>query len=122
MNLVDELQESATKDDVLSVLRNTRRLASKLKRHDIAEWLQTEQDGYKDGQLVPDYRRIRTTLAYNTNGYIPAGFGMVRSGIEELHAFDLNVSLPIPESISEVLSVIASLGSKGTFSNRYGKR
>jgi hypothetical protein len=46
MNLVDELQASATKDDVLNVLRNTRRLASKLKRHDITEWLQAEQDGY----------------------------------------------------------------------------
>src|SRR5690348_10915089 len=80
VNLVNELQVSAERDDVLTVLRKTKWLASKLDRQDIAEWLQAEQGGYRDDQPVPEYRKIGTALAYNTNGYIPAGFGYLRNG------------------------------------------
>jgi hypothetical protein len=84
MNLVNELQVSAEKDDVLTVLRKTKRLASKLGRQDIADWLQNEQGGYPGTVPVPEYRKIGTTLAYDTNGYVPAGFGYLRNGIEDL--------------------------------------
>lgn len=106
MNLVDELQVSATKDDVLVVLRNTRRLASKLKRPDIIGWLQAEQDGYKDGQTVPNYRRVGATLAYNSNGYIPAGYGRLQNGIEDLASLGLDLQIPMRESISVILTLV----------------
>src|SRR5579862_7316069 len=82
VNLVNELQVSAENDDVLTVLRKTKRLASKLDRQDIADWLQAEQAGYAQSQAVPDYRKIVTTLAYNTNGFIPAGYGRMMKGVE----------------------------------------
>jgi len=109
MNLVNELQVSAEKDDVLTVLRKTKRLASKLNRQDIAEWLRSEQSGYTDGQSVPDYRKIGTTLAYKTNGYIPAGYGHLMNGIEDLHSCDLTAPAHLRDSISTVLSWIEGL-------------
>jgi len=104
MSLVNELQVSAEKDDVLTVLRKTKRLASKLDRQDIAEWLQAEQGSYSPDQPVPEYRKIATTLAYNTNGFIPAGFGYLRNGIEDLPSCDLTYPLHLRDSISTVLS------------------
>src|SRR4051812_26630207 len=81
MNLVNELQVSAEKDDVLTVLRKTKRLASKLGRQDINDWLRSELEGYTDSATVPDYRQVRATIAMNTNGHIPAGFGYLANGI-----------------------------------------
>jgi hypothetical protein len=109
MNLVNELQTSAEQDDVLTVLRKTKRLASKLDRQDMASWLQAEQQGYV-GECanvpVPDYRKIGTMLAYNTNGYVPAGLGMAVRGIEDLPDMGLTFPIDVRESISTVLSWI----------------
>jgi AbiTii len=110
VNLVNELQVSAEQDDVLTVLRKTKRLASKLNRHDIAEWLESEQNGYSSRETVPDYRTVGVTLGYNTNGYIPAGWGMLVKGTEMLPDCGLGLKFPIPDSISIVLSWIESKG------------
>jgi hypothetical protein len=111
MNLINELQVSAERDDVLTVLRKTKRLASKLDRQDIVDWLRAEQDGYPPSQTVPHYREVGMTIAYNTNGYIPAGFGYLRSGIEDLPASRFNCSLPLKEPISTILSFIESINA-----------
>jgi hypothetical protein len=104
-NLVNELQISAEQDDVLTVLRKTRRLASKLARQDIADWLDAEQNAYGTGP-VPDYRKISTSLAYNTNGPIPIGMGLVKNGIEDLHIKGMAYPVDLRDSISTVLSMI----------------
>src|SRR5690242_18441517 len=106
MNLVNELQVSAEEDDVLTVLRKTKRLASKLDRQDISEWLQAEQDGYPDNFPIPDYRLIRMSLAYDTDGLVPAGFGYLRDGAVDLPATHLNGPVPFTDPISSVLSHI----------------
>ena len=62
MNLVNELQISAEKDDVLAVLRKTKRLASKLGRNDITDWLNSEQNGYPKDKGIPDYRIVSGTI------------------------------------------------------------
>lgn len=108
MNLVNELQVSAERDDVLTVLRKTMRLASKLDRKDISVWLDSEQDGYPEGTIVPDYRRIRVTLAYNTNGYIPAGYGRLMSGVQDLPG-DFDTRVPISNPLSSVMEWIAGM-------------
>ena len=109
MNLVNELQVSAENDDVLTVLRKTKRLASKLDRQDIAEWLNAEQNGYANGQPVPEYRSVGMSLALKTNGYVPAGFGRIMNGVQELSGIDLGVPARIDEPISTVMSMIESL-------------
>jgi hypothetical protein len=121
MNLVNELQVSAEQDDVLTVLRKTKRLASKLGRQDIGEWLKAEQEGYSEGQTVPRFRMVATRLAYNTNGYIPAGFGFVKSGIEDLPIENLCFPIPMRDSINEVVTLIADLNQgNGLYRNIEG--
>jgi len=110
MNLVNELQSSAEQDDVLTVLRKTKRLASKLDRQDISDWLHCEQSGYKNKNVsLPDYRKINTTLAINTNGYIPTSFGMVVNGIQDIPSCGLDLPCNLGDSISAVLSMIEEI-------------
>jgi hypothetical protein len=113
MNLVNELQVSAENDDVLTVLRKTRRLASKLDRRDIMQWLQAEQGGFADRTPVPDYRRVNVGLSYNTNGYVPAGWGYMKNGVFDLPTGDLmgGVKVSIRDSIGVVLSWVEALDS-----------
>jgi hypothetical protein len=106
MSLVNELQDSAENDDVVNVLRKAKRLASKLDRQDIAEWLEAEQSGYASGQDVPEYRMVATRLAYNTNGLIPAGYGRLMNGVQQLPASYLDIPIPVIDSISTVLTWI----------------
>ena len=84
MNLVNELQISAEKDDVLTVLRKTKRLASKLRRKDISDWLRWELSGYDDPKAIPDYRKVGVSFAINIQGYVPAGNGMLVTGNEPI--------------------------------------
>jgi hypothetical protein len=109
VNLVNELQVSAEQDDVLTVLRKTKRLSSKLGRQDMADWLKGELEGYGLEMEVPDYRVVGTSLAYNTNGYIPAGYGFVMNGVVDLPFVDLTFPIPITASISTILSWIDGL-------------
>ncbi len=105
MNLVNELQESAERDDVLTVLRKARRLASKLSVSDIDDWLKAEQEGYGSSKAVPKYRMIRATMAYKTNGYIPSGFGSLMNGIEHLPG-GMSAPMGVAEPISTIMNWI----------------
>jgi hypothetical protein len=95
---------------VVTVLRKAKRLSSKLRLQDINDWLDHEQSGYPRGDGVPEYRVVLGSICYNTNGYIPAGFGMARSGIAPLPGFDLGLNVPQVDPISGIMSHIASLG------------
>jgi hypothetical protein len=108
MNLVNELQISAEKDDVLTVLRKTKRMASKLGRIDITDWLNSEQNGYAKDKEVPDYRLVSGTVCMNTNGYVPAGFGRLQKGIIKMPALGILDRNPVRHSISDVLTFIQS--------------
>jgi len=114
MNLVNELQVSAESDNVVAVLRKARRLASKLERDDIAEWLQSEQSGYTDPEVVPAYRKVHTNLALNTNGPIPAGYGLLMNGVKDLPKCGLEFPFPIMASINTVLTWTAG-DAKGVY-------
>jgi hypothetical protein len=102
MSLVNELQVSAETEDVLTVLRKAKRLASKLERDDIAEWLESEQSGYENPQAVPDYRRINSVFAFNTNGLVPAGFGQLMHGVQDLPTCGVECAFPVMAGISTV--------------------
>jgi hypothetical protein len=119
MGLVNELQESAERDDVLTVLRKAKRVSSKLGRRDICDWLEHEQNGYPDGAAVPEYRMVPPTFCYDTNGYVPAGYGQLMKGIVPLPPgiVDGNtMPLPMREAVSVVLDLIESMKSgKGVF-------
>jgi hypothetical protein len=108
MGLVNELQESAERDDVLTVLRKAKRVSAKLNLSEISEWLDYEQNGYPDGKSVPLYREVLASFCYNTNGYIPAGYGYLKNGIVPIQG-PPGVRLPVLDSISTIASWIANL-------------
>lgn len=111
MNLVNELQISAERDDVLTVLRKAKRLASKLALSDINHWLRCEQEGYGEGDDVAEYRIVKGSLVYNTNGPIPVGLGMVGSGIMDFPG-NFTVDRHMPDSMSEVVTMITDVSER----------
>lgn len=110
MNLVNELQDSAAKEDVLTVLRKAKRLASKLGRQDIDGWLQGEQQGYTNDRDVPDYRHIGVTLGFKPMGYVPVGFGHISNAVQPLPSPRPDKRFILHDAISRVLSLIADGG------------
>jgi hypothetical protein len=105
MNLVNELQVSTEQDDVLTVLRKAKRLASKLGVDDINNWLRCEQEGYAEDQAIPKYRTAVGTLVFKTNGPIPVGMGMVGQGVMD-YPGNFTVDRQLPDSMSEIVSMI----------------
>jgi hypothetical protein len=81
MGLINELQESSEKDDAIVVLKKAKRLSSKLGLKDISDWIEHELNGYPVNVSVPFYRKIMGQLFFQTNGYIPVGYGMVGNGL-----------------------------------------
>lgn len=104
MSLVNELQEIAETDDILIVLRKAKRLSGKLGRTDILDWINKEINGYGPNDLVPEYRKLESALVYNTNGYIPAGLGCVKSGVERVRNFP-----SLPMSVRMDVGTLASV-------------
>jgi hypothetical protein len=112
MNLVNELQISAERDDVLTVLRKARRLASKLGATEILDWLDSEQSGYTTKTSLPNYRKVKGKLVYRTNGYVPAGYGMIMNGIADVGSGTFTIDWYVPDSISQVLVMIDAVTTK----------
>lgn len=111
MNLVNELQVSAEREDVLTVLRKAKRLASKLGVDDINHWIQSEMEGYGEGQNAPKYRVIKGTLVFNTNGYVPAGYGYIQNGIMP-YPGNFTVDRHLMDSMNEILAMISAVEEK----------
>ena len=106
MNLVNELQSCAIRDDVLTVLRNARRLASKLGVNDIDEWLMEEQNGYANRKNLPKYRMLKGTVAFNTNGPIPLGLNISGDGIMDYPGGGITINAPVLQSMGNIIALI----------------
>lgn len=110
MGLVNELQESAEREDVLTVLRKAKRVSTKLNLSEISEWLDHEQNGYPKDKPLPLYRMIHTSFYYNTNGLIPAGYGYLREGTFPCpYSKPLGITFSMTDPISRVFSLITGL-------------
>ncbi|MCH8824779.1 MAG: hypothetical protein IH984_14875 [Planctomycetes bacterium] len=108
MGLVNELQESAERDDVQTLLRKAKRVSAKLRRDDISKWLNNEQNGYPDGAKVPSYRDISISFCYNTNGNLPAGYGQLMRGIVPLPGVGDGLTIPVGHPISTIADWVDS--------------
>ncbi len=108
MDLVNKLQQSVISDDVLVVLRNTMRLASKLDRNDINEWLDAELSGYKTNVTLPSYRIVDAIIGFRTNGFASPGFGFDEGSITPLPPVRV-IQFPIIESIITITQVISDI-------------
>lgn len=111
MDLVNELQVSAERDDVLTVLRKARRLASKLGVADIDHWLKCESEGYARREDIPAYRIITCSLVLKADRPIPTGWGMVGTGVMELPGWD-SLHHSMGEPVSSVMNMIGEMDSK----------
>jgi hypothetical protein len=111
VNLVNELQVSAERDDVMTVLRKAKRLASKLGVADIDDWLQCEQEGHSGGHPVPKYRVVKGHLVFKSNGPIPVGWGMLATGVMD-YPGGVTVDRDIPDAMAEVLAMTAQANEK----------
>lgn len=108
VNLVNQLQVSAESDDVLTVLRKARRLASKLGVSDIDTWLQHEQNGYPNSRDVPEYRKLRGRIVIKCDTPVPMGMGQIGTGIID-YPGPLLREVGMPDSIAYVTALIESL-------------
>jgi hypothetical protein len=106
VNLVNELQVSAEQDDVLTVLRKAKRLASKLGVDDIGQWLQWEQEGYTGSKTLPKYRVVKGRVVFNPNGPIPVGMGMIGRGMMDMPGDPILLEKPVPESMNNVVTLV----------------
>jgi hypothetical protein len=107
VNLVNELQVSTERDDVLTVLRKAMRLASKLGVDDIGQWLESEQTGYSKDVSLPSYREVTAGLVCDTNGPVPNGYGFMVQGMIPVPNHQV-IPYPIRLSISRLQAMIAN--------------
>jgi len=109
MSLINELQEVAETADILTVLRKAKRLSGKLNRNDILEWIKHELGGNFIEKQLPKYRIAKGNLYYYTNGFVPAGWGWMKSGICPLTEIGLNnIEIEIKDSITNLQTAVTS--------------
>lgn len=112
-SLVLELQNEALDSSVstLSLLRKSLVVATKLKLQEFKDWIESEINGYKDGQLIPEYRKVRGEIKYlnQFRGWLPIFFD---DSIENLEVRYLH------QPISELEKLINS--SSNTLIIKYG--
>lgn len=117
MSLVNELQVSAEKEDVLTVLRKARRLASKLGVNDIDDWLKAEQDGYDANigrEKKPPYRWVKGSLAIKADYPIPVGMGQMATGVMDFPGLEsVAPDMFVPESMATLLALVDVNETKG---------
>ena len=102
---------SAERDEVLTVLRKARRLASKLGVNDIDDWVRHELDGYNRGDDIAAYRSVTCDLVFKTVGYSPVGYGMIGTGVMDVPSFG-TIQLPVDDPLANVMQWIASGNDK----------
>jgi AbiTii-like protein len=61
MSLLREIQEAAASDEVpvATLLRKARILAARLESEPLQHWAQSELEGYRSGDTLPEYRQLR---------------------------------------------------------------
>ncbi len=106
MSLVNELQESAERDDVIVVLRRTKRFCAKLGENNTLQWANNESDGYPDNsEDIPEYRNITFCLGYHFDCHVSGNY--IVNGVKTIPGFV--VKRPLLKPISEVVNIIASI-------------
>ena len=74
-SIVLELQNEVTKSDcdIVNVLRRAHLIAVKLNLKEFDKWISCELNGYKEGDIIPEYRKVKGILKafYQFKGWIP---------------------------------------------------
>ncbi|MGN0487863.1 MAG: ABC transporter substrate-binding protein [Ruminococcus sp.] len=117
-SMVLDLQNEVTKQDcdIVNVLRKAHLISAKLGLTDFEKWITCELNGYKKGDVLPDYRTIKGTLKAYTpfNGWIPAV-------ITDQKTEDALCIADVANSISEIIELCSNSKNK-IFTEYTGKQ
>jgi hypothetical protein len=122
--IILELQKETLNKDVNvdTLIRKAYLVARKLKLNDFEKWLKLEMYGYNDGDVVPDYRKVKGLIyAKKANGYcVPAQLSSEEeerfSSIEIIHPI-IDINKQSKEGIRYYYKseINAKLNKKGNF-------
>lgn len=117
-SIVLDLQNEVTKQDcdIVNVLRKAHLISAKLGLTDFDKWITCELNGYKKGDVLPDYRTIKGKLKVYTpfNGWIPAV-------ITDQKTEDALCIADVANSISEIIELCSNSKNK-IFTEYTGKQ
>lgn len=117
-SIVLDLQNEVTKQDcdIVNVLRKAHLISAKLGLTDFDKWITCELNGYKKGDVLPDYRTIKGELKAYTpfNGWIPAV-------ITDQKTEDALCIADVANSISEIIELCSNSKNK-IFTEYTGKQ
>lgn len=117
-SIVLDLQNEVTKQDcdIVNVLRKAHLISAKLGLTDFDKWITCELNGYKKGDVLPDYRTIKGKLKAYTpfNGWIPAV-------ITDQKTEDALCIADVANSISEIIELCSNSKNK-IFTEYTGKQ
>ena len=106
-SLVLELQKDALNPSIsiLNLLRKALVVATKLKLQDFKDWIESEINGYKDGQRIPEYRKVRGETKYwnQFRGWQPIVFDT---------SYDYLSNRNLHQSVSELSQLISNPNDK----------
>ena len=72
--VLDLQQEVISQDcDIVNALRKAHLIAVKLGLEEFDKWISCELNGYKEGDIIPEYRKVKGILKafYQFKGWIP---------------------------------------------------
>src|SRR6266404_5799885 len=93
-SLVRDLQRdiSASNKSVTEILRTAKLISAKLGLSDITAWIESELNGYKKGEVVPEYRQIK---GGHLEIFNPYQGGWIFAG--DVQKWRSRTSQPVPE-------------------------
>lgn len=106
MSLVLELQQQSieSNSDVLSLLRKALLVAHKLELKDFEKWINSELNGYQNGDKIPNYRKVFGEIK-GKNPYNGVWMPVIITGE---HAQDAAASKLVTNSIGDLYAISKS--------------
>ncbi len=82
-SLLKEIRDAAVDANVpiANVLRKCAVLGAKLKNNELRDWALQELNGYKDGNDLPEYRKVMAPLTGDFAGPFQSGYKNAPTGV-----------------------------------------
>lgn len=114
--LIDSIIRDLTNDAPISrIMLKAQAIASTLELDDFSEWVKKEQNGYVNGDDIPEYRRTHCTVKANlTQGFkIITNFDVPVDALSNKTAKDMLSYIYFPDPISEIENLASNSSADG---------
>ncbi len=114
--LIDSIIRDLTNDAPISrIMLKAQAIASNLELNDFAEWVKKEQNGYVNGDDIPEYRRTHCTVKTNlTQGFkIITNFDVPVDALSNKTAREMLSYIYFPDPISEIENLASNSSPDG---------